>query len=307
MHKIRIGTRGSKLALWQAGWVKQQLRENGVEVCIVEIKTSGDVSQTEPIRGLGGTGVFTKEIQSALLENEIDVAVHSLKDLPTEVVLGLELAAVPQRGPFRDVLLCSVFQSIDDLPHGATIGTGSARRKAQLLNLYADQFKIVEIRGNVETRLKKLSVGDYDAIVLAEAGLVRLGLQKHITSYLEQPLFLPAVGQGALGLEIRSGDQSTFEAIAPLNDPKTFAAITAERTMLQALRGGCLAPIAAYTETAQGELSLHGRVLSPDGKEMVESKQIGLLSEPKKLGISVAEELLRNNAAEIIAYYNHNQ
>ena len=222
---IRLGTRGSALARWQADWVAARLRENGVDVEIVEIRTSGDESTAEPVRELGAVGVFTKEIQTALLENRIDLAVHSLKDLPTEPVFGLELAAVPVRGPYRDAVVCGKFVSLEDLPDGATVGTGSLRRRTQLLHKYRDRFRLLEIRGNVDTRLRKVMQGDYDAIVLAEAGLVRLGFERHISTLLEPPDFLPAVGQGALGIETRDNDAPTRSAVACLNDPDTFVAV----------------------------------------------------------------------------------
>ncbi len=292
MSQIRLGTRGSALARWQADWVAGQLRANGAEVEIVEIRTSGDESTSEPVRELGAIGVFTKEIQAALLDERIDLAVHSLKDLPTETVPGLVLAAVPVRGPHRDAVVCGVFPSLDDLPDGATIGTGSLRRRTQLLHKYPGRFQIEEIRGNVDTRLRKVKQGEYDAILLAEAGLVRLGLQKNITSILEPPDFLPAVGQGALGLETRENDSPTRTAVAFLNDPDTFASVAAERAFLKRMQGGCSAPIAAYGQVIDGVLHLHGRVMSLDGKEMNETRQSAAPDRAPDLGETVAEILL---------------
>ena len=288
---LHLGTRGSALARWQANWVVARLRENGVEVEIVEIRTAGDESTTEPVRELGAVGVFTKEIQIALLENRIDIAVHSLKDLPTEPVPGLELAAVPVRGPYRDAVVCAVFPSLDDLPNGATIGTGSLRRRTQLLHKYRDRFRILEIRGNVDTRLRKVMQGEYDAIVLAEAGLVRLGLERHISNLLEPPDFLPAVGQGALGVEIRVSDTLARSAAVFLNDLDTFAAVSAERAFLKRMQGGCSAPIAAYGEVIDGMLHLHGRILSLDGQEMNEFQQSAPPNQSQELGESVADQL----------------
>ena len=289
---LRLGTRGSTLARWQADWASTRFRENGVEVEIVEIRTSGDESKTEPIRELGAIGVFTKEIQNALLDHRIDVAVHSLKDLPTEPASGLELAAVPTRGPYRDAAICGKFPSLADLPDGATVGTGSLRRRTQLLYKYQDRFRIMEIRGNVDTRLRKVTQGEYDAIILAEAGLVRLGLTRHITELLEPPDFLPAVGQGALGIEIRGDDDATRSAVAFLNDSDTFTATAAERAFLKQMQGGCSAPIAAYGQVIDGMLHLHGRFLSLDGRQMYESRQTAPPDQAVKLGESVANELL---------------
>ena len=277
MTPIRIGTRGSKLALWQAHWVEAELQRHGFATQIVEIGTSGDRDRQQPIAGLGFEGVFTKEIQRALLDGKIDLAVHSLKDLPTEQVEGLAFVASPKRGPFRDAFVSYKAASLDALPDGSRIGTGSIRRKAQLLNLSGTRFPIVDIRGNVETRLKKLDAGDYDAVILAEAGLVRLGLHERIASFLEQPLFLPAIGQGALGIEVRSEDTERLSVVIEcLNDLPTYAAVSAERSLLRSLRGGCLAPIAAFGEVKQSttsNLMLTARVLSPNGRQRLETSQ----------------------------------
>ena len=297
MDSFRLGTRGSALARWQADWVAARLRENGVNVEIIEIRTSGDESTSEPVRELGAVGVFTKEIQSALLDNRIDIAVHSLKDLPTETVPGLELAAVPKRGPHRDAVVCGgAFSSLDELPSGATIGTGSLRRRTQLLHKYQDRFQLREIRGNVDTRLRKVVEGEFDAIILAEAGLVRLGLEKRITSILEPPDFLPAVGQGALGIETRQDDTQTRSAVGFLNDSDTFASVVAERAFMKRMQGGCSAPIAAYGQILDGTLHLHGRILSLDGRQMYETKQTAALQQAVELGESVADTLLSTSA-----------
>lgn len=281
MKSIRIGTRGSALALWQAHWVEAELSRHGFGVRIVEIGTSGDLNRQQPIANLGAEGVFTKEIQRALLAGEVDLAVHSLKDLPTEKVEGLAFVASPRRGPFRDAFVSNRAVDLESLPDGSVIGTGSARRKAQLLNLFGDRFRIADIRGNVETRLRKLDDGDYDAVILAEAGLVRLGLDTRIASLLEPPQFLPAVGQGALGIEIRVCDTDAMQAAVDcLNDWPTYAAVSAEREFLWSLAGGCLAPIAAHATVdisaandLAAELTLHARVLSADGKQRLETVQ----------------------------------
>ena len=297
---IRIGTRGSKLALWQAQWGKNALLSTGIASEMVVIHTSGDQNREGPIAEIGSQGVFTKEIQRALLASEIDVAVHSLKDLPTENVDALILAATPKRGPYCDVFVSNKASNLHDLPNNAQIGTGSARRKAQLIHFFGDRFQILDIRGNVETRLQKLHDGEYDAIILAEAGLVRLGLADQITSRLEKPFFLPSVGQGILGLEIREKDVTVHQALQGINDPETFAAATAERTLLATLRGGCLAPIAALAEVENGVLTLHARVFSQDGKQMLEAKQEGDSDHPQELGVLVAEELFSRGAESLL-------
>ena len=305
MKLIRIGTRGSTLALWQAHWVETELRCHGFLTKIIEIGTSGDRDHVRSIAGLGIEGVFTKEIQRALLDGTIDMAVHSLKDLPTENFEGLEFAASPQRGPHRDVFVSCIATSLDDLPDGSCIGTGSIRRKAQLLNLYGERFQIAEIRGNVETRLKKLDAGDYDAIILAEAGLVRLGLSEHIAAFLELPQFLPAIGQGAIGIEIRPDDKETLRtAIDCLNDLPTYAAVTAERTLLRSLGGGCLAPIAAFgvVNMSTALVTLTACVLSPDGKQRLEASQdVPIGVSEKNILRDVAEQLGRDVANELFA------
>ena len=306
MTPIRIGTRGSTLALWQAHWVEAELQRHGFAVQIVEIGTSGDRDRARPITELGVEGVFTKEIQRALLDGKIDLAVHSLKDLPTEKVEGLVFVASPPRGPFRDAFVSYKAASPGELPDGSRIGTGSIRRKAQLLNLYDTRFQIADIRGNVETRLKKLDAGNYDAIILAEAGLVRLGLQERITSLLEPPQFLPAIGQGAIGVEVRTGDTERLRAaIDCLNDPPTYASVTAERSLLRSLCGGCLAPVAAFCKVEASTatyMTLTARVLSSDGERCLE--KLGTLvhfSQETGSIIETAEQLGRNVANELLA------
>lgn len=298
--RLRLGTRGSALARWQAQWVSQRLMELGVEVELVPITTSGDVRQG-PLQTIGGQGLFTKEIQRALLDDRIDLAVHSLKDLPTEAVPGLSLAAVPERAAVGDVLVCPGHRSLKELPQGAVVGTGSLRRRAQLLHVRGD-LRIKDIRGNVETRLKKVQQGDYQATVLAEAGLRRLGLKQHITERLPLSIVLPAIGQGALGLETRSDDLTTRDAIAPLDHRPTHHAVLAERTMLLALQGGCLAPIAAWgrMEDDHRILRLTGRVIHPDGTQNLEVTRTGDQDAPTDLGRRAAADLLSQGAAKLI-------
>lgn len=298
LMQLRLGTRGSALARWQAEWVAAQLGKLGVEVELVPITTRGDTQQG-PIETIGGQGVFTKELQRALLDERIDLAVHSLKDLPTDEVPGLCLAAVPERAPVGDVLVCPRHASLEELPQGAVVGTGSLRRRAQLLHVRGD-LRIRDIRGNVDTRLRKVREGDYDAAVLAEAGLRRLGLAEQITQLLPPAIVLPAVGQGALGLETRSDDPATRKRLAGLDHPATHHAVLAERAMLAALRGGCLAPIAAWARMEDDQLTLTGRVLSPDGTRRLEATRTAAGSEAVQLGLGVADELLAQGAADLI-------
>jgi hydroxymethylbilane synthase len=298
MSLIRLGTRASLLAQWQAQWVAAQLRGLGVEVELVPVATGGDQQQT-PIGAIGGRGVFTKEIQHELLARRVDLAVHSLKDLPTEPVAGLCLAAVPPRAAVGDALISERYGSLDQLPPGATVGTGSLRRRAQLLHARPD-LVVRDIRGNVDTRLRKLRAGEHDAIVLAEAGLERLGLAGQITERLPAAIMLPAVGQGALALETRSDDRVTQELVQALDDAASHAAVSAERAMLTALRGGCLAPVAAWGRLDRDQLTLTGRVLRADGVEMIEATATASPAEAEQLGLRVADELLSQGAAALI-------
>lgn len=308
---IRLGTRGSALARWQADWVRSKLEERGSQVELVLIETTGDV-RGGPIGQLPTQGVFTKEIQRALLRREIDLAVHSLKDLPTEPIEGLKLAAIPPREVTCDALISRSGQNFEQLAAGAKIGTGSARRKAQLAAMRPDVV-LLDIRGNVDTRLKKLDSGEYDAIVLAEAGLRRLGWGDRITQVFPVEQMLPAVGQGALGLEVRSPDagpveQTIWNIVRELNDAPSELAVVAERSMLANLRGGCLAPVGACCRVHGNELKLDGLVMSVDGQQHQRiSGQIQLAVNPStcldqafELGRRVAEELLSRGAALLI-------
>jgi hydroxymethylbilane synthase len=310
---IRIGTRASALARWQAQWVAKALAGAGHATTLVPITTRGDAQQIAPVEQLGTRGVFTKELQRALLADEIDVAVHSLKDLPTEPVDGLMLAAVPERESPWDVLVCRESASLEALPRGARLGTGSLRRQSQLLHLRPD-LNISPIRGNVDTRLRKLDEGEFDALVLAEAGLRRLGIEARATQILGAEQMLPAIGQGALGLEIRVADDSTKSAVTALNHWPSHVAVLAERTFLDALDGGCLAPIGAIATIASDgpEMRLEGVVLSRDGKSRlrasiagtfstsVDSKSADALDHAKELGRRLATELLARGAADLI-------
>lgn len=287
--------------MWQANWCAGELRKHGIEVELTIIRTGGDLVRDRSIVNIGAQGVFTKEIQQALLRDEIDLAVHSLKDLPTEPVPGLALAAVPKRGPHHDVFLGRDAKSPDELPAGARIGTGSLRRRTQLIHRYGDRFQLDEIRGNVETRLEKLDRGEYDALILAEAGLVRLGFADRIDHRLDEAKFLPAVGQGALGLEIRADDRETAQCLSSISDQASLTAVLAERAFLRTLQGGCIAPIAALASVRDEILILHGRILSLDGRTMFESiRSWSDLKSPESLGIALARELAESGAESIL-------
>jgi hydroxymethylbilane synthase len=297
--RLRLGTRASALARWQAEWVAARLTERGVAVDLVPITTQGDV-KSGPLGQIGGQGLFTKELQRALLDGQIDLAVHSLKDLPTGPVEGLVIAAVPERESTADVLISKQADRIESLSPAARIGTGSLRRKAQLLHLRSD-LVIEDIRGNVETRLRKLDEGQFDAIVLAEAGLKRLGLGGGITHIIPQPAMLPAVGQGALGIEARADDELTRAALASLDHFETHQSVLAERTLLLALRAGCLAPVGALGRIEGGRLVLDAVVLSPDGQRRLVANGSADVAAAVTLGQDVADKLLAQGAADLIA------
>lgn len=298
---LRIGTRGSKLALWQAQWVANRLDTIGVKTELVRVATLGDKASAGPIVALGGEGVFTKELQKAVLDGRIDLAVHSLKDLPTDEVKGLALVAVPLRDSPHDALVSSQDKRFANLPHAARVGTGSLRRRCQLLHLRAD-LRMFDIRGNVETRLAKLDEGQYDAIILAEAGLARLGLADRAAEILPSSVMLPAVGQGALAVETRAGDRSTREMIAGIDDEEAHQSVMAERTLLATLRGGCLAPIAAWGRIEDdGRLHLSACVLSADGSRRLVADLLGNAADAATIGRHAAEQLLDQGAEKLIA------
>ncbi|MDC0262290.1 hydroxymethylbilane synthase [Planctomycetaceae bacterium] len=303
---LRIATRASRLALWQANHVAALLREAlpEMEVELVEISTQGDRDRTEPLRQFGGLGVFTSEVQAALLDGRADIAVHSLKDLPTAAHEKLSLAAVPQRESVYDALVfgenCE-FQTLEDLPEGAKVGTGSPRRQAQLLHVRPD-LELAEIRGNVETRLRKVDEGEYDAIVLAEAGLKRLELENRISLRLSPPQMFPAVSQGALGLECRADDERSLTALGFLNDPTSHLCVLAERALLSTLRAGCHAPLGAFSAVKRDELSLSGVVLSLDGSQRIDAEITGELSMGSTLGERLAELLKEQGAAALLSH-----
>ena len=290
-----IASRGSQLALWQAHWVERQLASAGLESRIEIIKTTGDKITDVPLAKVGTKGLFTKEIEEALLAQRADLAVHSLKDLPTELPAGLTLAGVPAREDPRDAI---VGRRLSELAHGAKVGTSSLRRAAQLRKLRPD-LTIESLRGNLDTRLRKLDEGCYDAIVLAAAGLKRLGWGDRIAELLAPEVMCPAVGQGALALESRESGAGK-DACAALDHPATRAAVTAERAVLAALGGGCQVPIGAYATVAEERLRLLAIVASPDGTELVRAESEGSVSEAAALGCALGAELLERGARRIL-------
>lgn len=299
---LTIGSRGSQLALWQANYIKDALeRELGVAVQLEIIKTTGDKITGVPLASIGGTkALFTKEIEEALLEKRVDLAVHSMKDMPTILPDGLVIGAVPKREDPRDALLTRNGKGLEELPEGARIGTSSLRREVQLKRLRRD-LEIVTLRGNLDTRIRKLEEGQYDAIVLAAAGLKRLGWADKVTEYLEPEKMLPAVGQGALAIEVRGDDAELLEGLACLRHADTEAATKAERAFLKKVEGGCQVPMAAHATVESGQLSMRAIVVSLDGERSVEHETSGPAAEAEKLGTELAAKLLADGAAEIMA------
>jgi hydroxymethylbilane synthase len=299
-----IGSRGSKLALWQARWIQAAVSRLHPEVTaeIEIIKTTGDV-KTEPLSVIGGQGVFTKELEDALLAGRIDLAVHSLKDLPTKLSDLLTIAAICEREDARDALVLreeDTMGSLNDLRSGAVVGTSSPRRLAQLNYLRRDIVS-KELRGNVDTRLRKLDEGQYDALLLAAAGLRRLGLESRISTFIGTDEMLPAVGQGALGIETRADDHSTIELLKSLNHPPTQQACAAERAFLRGLGGGCQLPIAGYAVVADNELVLEGLIADPVGHEVVRGRLTGQTSEAEEIGSRLAHELWQRGGDKLLA------
>ncbi len=299
---IRVGTRGSSLALRQTEWVVQRLRERVPEYCfeIIKIKTKGDMIQNLSLNEIGGKGLFVKEIEKALLEERIDLAVHSMKDLPSELPAGLTIGAVTERADFRDVLISRAGVRFMDLPVGARIGTSSLRRSAQLRYRRPD-LEIRPIRGNVGTRLKKMAAEDLDGVILAAAGLERMGWSDRITERLSPDLCLPAVGQGALGLEVRTGDEKVGQMVQLLNHEETELAVAAERAFLRRLEGGCQVPIAALARFRAGRLYLTGMVASIDGTRLIREEMSVLRAHVEELGRTLAEKILQQGGEEILA------
>src|SRR5271167_2297458 len=299
MPKLRIGSRGSQLALWQSNHISALLRARGHEVEIEVIHTTGDKITDVALAMVGTKGMFTKEIEEALAAGRVDLAVHSLKDLPTDLAPGFEIAAITKREDPRDAFCSRLYSKIEDLPQKARVGTSSLRRQAQL-NAIRPDLDIHPLRGNVDTRLRKLEQGEYDAIILASAGLKRLGKTESIKQIFSAEIMCPAAGQGALGIEIREGDSATAQDLAFLNDPPARAATSCERALLNHLGGGCQVPIGALAELRNGKLHLDAIVADPDGSKVLRESRDGDLNDPEQLGNAVGETLLSRGGDEIL-------
>ncbi|MFY3758037.1 hydroxymethylbilane synthase, partial [Escherichia coli] len=298
---IRIATRQSPLALWQAHYVQQRLMDShpGLRVELVPMVTRGDIILDTPLAKVGGKGLFVKELELALLEGRADIAVHSMKDVPVEFPQGLGLVTICERDDPRDAFVSNRFESLDQLPQGSVVGTSSLRRQCQLRQRRPDLI-VRDLRGNVGTRLSKLDNGEYDAIILAVAGLKRLGLEQRIRGAMSPEESLPAVGQGAVGIECRLDDEVTRTLLAPLNDEATALRVSAERAMNTRLEGGCQVPIGSYAELDGDTLWLRALVGAPDGSQMVRGERRGPAAQAQQMGVSLAEELLANGAREIL-------
>jgi len=300
VRHLRIGTRGSLLAKWQAEFVRKQLfAVAGVEAEIVIIKTSGDKLQMSPLSQIGGKGIFIKELEEALLEETIDLAVHSVKDIPTDTPSRLMFPAVCRRADVRDCVVGANGATLATLRQGARIGTGSLRRQAQLRHLRPD-LDVRDLRGNVDTRLRKVESGEYDAVMLAKAGLDRLGWSERITEILAPEIFLPAVGQGAVAVECRLRDAEAAEVVAGLDDAETRTAIIAERALLAALHGGCQVPLGAWARMERGELVMEACVCSVDGLQYVKQRATSAPEQAAELGKNMASLLIEAGAQEIL-------
>jgi hydroxymethylbilane synthase len=297
MARLRIGSRGSQLALWQAHHISALLRARGHQVELEIIKTTGDKILDVALAKVGTKGIFTKEIEEALAEGRVDLAVHSLKDLPTELSAGFEIAAITKRENPSDALCSRSYKSIDELPQRARVGTSSLRRQAQLMAIRPD-LNIIPLRGNVDTRLRKLAQGEYDAIILAAAGLYRLGKTELVQQVIPASVMCPAAGQGALGIEIREGDSATRALLAFLDDANARAATTCERALLNKLGGGCQVPIGAAAEVRNGRLHLDAIVAHPDGSLVLRESREG--EDPLRLGSEVGETLLQRGGDAIL-------
>ena len=298
---IKIGTRGSRLALTQTNFVADKIKkimpEANIEICI--IKTSGDIMEDISLLKMGGKGVFVKEIEDALLSGAIDLAVHSMKDVPTEVPAGLEFVAILQREDVRDILASKDNRKIEQMPRGARIGTGSLRRASQLLAVLPDVV-IIPLRGNLDTRLKKIETEKLAGVIVAAAGMKRMGLADRITQFLPVEIMLPAVGQGALGLELRTGDDELKKNLAKINHAPTYTEITAERSFLRHLGGGCRLPIAALGKLEGDKLSLEGLVADPQGSSIIRDKVQGSVFEAEELGKRLAKIILEKGGKKLL-------
>lgn len=301
INTIKIGTRGSKLALWQANWVKSEIEINdpAMDVELVIIKTKGDKILDVPLAKVGGKGLFVKEIEEALLDGRIDLAIHSMKDMPAEIPPGLCIGAVPVRENPSDVLISNKGLKLEELKHGARVGTSSLRRSSQLRKARPD-LEIFPLRGNIDTRLNKVAAGEFDAIILAAAGVKRLGFENRITQYLDQETLLPAVGQGALCIEIRENDDRVASITGRLNDENTNCVVTGERAFLHRLEGSCQVPVAAHGLVDETTFTLCGLVATLEGKTVIKEIISGPKEESAELGITLAESLLSKGAKQIL-------
>ena len=300
--KLRIATRKSPLALWQANHVRDALmaRNPGLDVELFTMSTQGDKILDTPLAKVGGKGLFVKELERGILEGRADLAVHSMKDVPVEFPQGLGLAAILEREDPRDALISNTISSIEALPQGARVGTSSLRRQCQLRARRAD-LEVLDLRGNVNTRLAKLDNGDYDAILLAAAGVKRMGWEDRITELLPPEQFLPAIGQGAIGIEIRVADDRVNRIVEALNDEQAATRIRAERALNARLQGGCQVPIAGYSEISHGVMVLRALVGRPDGTELVQGVISGKPEDAEELGQVLADDLLSRGAKQILA------
>lgn len=301
-RRIKIGTRGSQLALWQTNWVIRQLCEVAPEIdCDIEIiKTEGDRRQDIPLPAVGAQGVFVAELEAALADGRVDLAVHSSKDLPTVLHADCMLGAFMPREDAHDVIVSHKHASLKDLPDGARIGTGSFRRVAQL-KAHNPSWRFEDLRGNLDTRLAKLEHQDFDAIVLAAAGLIRLGMEERITARIPMGVCLSAVGQGAVAIEVRTSDSQLREVLSRLNHAQTQAAVLSERAFLRTLQGGCQAPIGAHAVLFGDQLQLQGVVAAADGSRVVRRVMEGPMAKPDELGVALAEELFKLGARDLLA------
>lgn len=298
---VRIATRKSPLALWQAEFVKAELLKHHPELQVELIKmvTQGDKILDTPLAKVGGKGLFVKELEVGMLQGEADIAVHSMKDVPVEFPEGLHLAVICEREDPRDAFVSNTYDSIDDLPQGAKVGTSSMRRECQL-RAHRPDLEILSLRGNVNTRLRKLDEGEYDAIILAAAGLIRLGFEERIKHAIDPLFSLPAIGQGAVGIECRTNDPRINQLIAPLNHAETATRVLAERAMNNRLEGGCQVPIGGYAVLDNGQLTLKGLVGKPDGTEIIRGDISGKAEHAETLGKILADDLLARGAREIL-------
>lgn len=299
---IRIATRKSPLALWQAEHVAKQLHKAhpGLTIELVKMTTRGDKILDAPLAKIGGKGLFVKELEQGMLEGQADIAVHSMKDVPVEFPGGLHLSVIMTREDPHDAFVSNHYQTLSQLPKTACIGTSSLRRQCQIKQLLPDS-EILPLRGNVNTRLNKLDAGKFDAIILAAAGLKRLGMAERITEPVAYSVCLPAIGQGAIGIECRVDDPEINDLLAPLHDRETSICVTAERAMNARLQGGCQVPIAGFAELQGDTLSMRGLVGSPDGLLLLRAQQAGLATQAESIGIAIAEELLANGADQILS------